>query len=265
MQRSRSHNVVPNRGGKPRIPEPTHAERARTLVHLSRIGTLSTLSLRQPGFPFGSVTAYALDDRGRPLLLLSALAMHTQNLRADPRASLLVAEEDTGRDPLGAGRLTLLGEASPVPAEDAGAARELYLERQPDARSWIDFSDFGLYRLDPVDVYYVGGFGVMGWITAADYAAAAADPLAGSAAGILGHVNEDHADALVLLARHFAGQPAEEATMTRVDRLGFHLRLKAAGRFHGCRIAFLREVTSADEAREVLVEMVGQARSPSPA
>lgn len=74
-------------------------------------------------------------------------------------------------------------------------------------------------------------------------------------------MNDDHADALVLLARHFAGQPAEEATMTRVDRLGFHVRVKAGGRFHGCRIAFLREVASPGEVRKVLVEMVGQARA----
>lgn len=174
VKRSRSHNVVPGRGGKPEIPEPSHAERARTLVHLGRVGTLSTHSVHTPGFPFGSVTPYALDDRGRPLFLISALAMHTRNLRADPRASLLVAEEDTGQDPLVAGRVTLLGETSAVPDEETGGVRERYLERQPDARSWIDYADFIFFRLEPVAVYYVGGFGVMGWVKAADYAAASA-------------------------------------------------------------------------------------------
>src|SRR3954463_14944951 len=87
---------------QPTVPEPTFAERARTLVHLGRIGSLSTLSRKQPGFPFGSLMPYGLDEHGRPIFLISTMAMHTQNLRADPRASLLVTQEDAGGDPLGA-------------------------------------------------------------------------------------------------------------------------------------------------------------------
>lgn len=255
-----SHNVVPNTGDAPEVPEPTFAERARTLVHLGRVGTLSTLSERRPGFPFGSVMPYSLDGEGRPLFLISALAMHTRNLRADPRSSLLAAEESAGRDPLGAGRVTLVGEATAVPESEVGAVRERYLERHPNASYWIDYPDFSFFRLEVADLYYVGGFGVMGWVEAGDYAAARADPLADTAPGIVGHMNDDHADALVLLARHFANKPAEKATMTRVDRLGFHLRCEAGGRYEGCRVAFTREVTSPGEARKVLVDMVRQAR-----
>ncbi len=74
---------------QPPVPEPAFAERARTLLYLGRIGSLSTLSRKQPGFPFGSVMPYGLDDRGRPIFLISTMAMHTQNLQSDPRASLL--------------------------------------------------------------------------------------------------------------------------------------------------------------------------------
>ena len=74
-------------GGPPPTPEPSYAERARTLVHLARAGTLSTLSRRHPGHTFGSVMPYAPDPRGAPLLLISSMAMHTQNLEADPRAT----------------------------------------------------------------------------------------------------------------------------------------------------------------------------------
>jgi putative heme iron utilization protein len=86
------------------------------------------------------------------------------------------------------------------------------------------------------------------------------DPLSDAAAGILEHMNADHADALVLLARKFAGIEAQEATMISVDRLGFNVRLKTPDRMRGARIAFLREVRSPDETRKVLVEMVKQAR-----
>jgi len=75
---------------QPPVPEPSFSERARTLVYLSRIGSLSTLSRKQPGFPFGSVMPYGLDERARPLFLISTMAMHTQNLQADLRAGLLV-------------------------------------------------------------------------------------------------------------------------------------------------------------------------------
>src|ERR1700756_3793922 len=87
--------------GQPPIPEPSFAERARTLMHAGRIGSLSTLSRKQPGFPFGSLMPYALDGQGRPLFLISTMAMHTQNLQADPRASLLITQTDAVGDPLG--------------------------------------------------------------------------------------------------------------------------------------------------------------------
>src|SRR6058998_2021526 len=80
--------------------EPTYAERARTLVHLGRAGALSTVSRKHPGWPFGSVMPYALDDSGRPLFLISSMAMHTQNLQQDARASLLVHPSEAGGDPL---------------------------------------------------------------------------------------------------------------------------------------------------------------------
>ena len=246
---------------QPPVPEPTFAERARTLVYLGRIGSLSTLSRKQPGFPFGSVMPYGLDDHGRPIFLISTMAMHTQNLQADPRASLLVTQEDAGGDPLGASRVTLVGNVLPVPDAEVAEARKLYLARHANSKYWVDFEDFSFYRMDVVDVYYVGGFGVMGWVSASDYDRSQPDPLADSMAEIIQHMNADHKDALVLLARKFARIESQEATMTAVDRLGFHVRLKTQDGMRGARIAFLREVSNPAETRKVLVEMVQQARS----
>ena len=100
----------------------------------------------------------------------------------------------------------------------------------------------------------------MGWVLASDYVHAQPDPLADSAAGIIEHMNTDHKDALVLLARVFGGMESQEAAMTAVDRLGFHVRLKTADGMKGIRIGFLREVSNPAETRKVLVEMVQQAR-----
>ncbi len=242
------------------MPEPSHAEQARTLVHLEQTGTLGTLSRRHPGHPFVSVMPYATDERGRPLLLISRLAMHTQNLEGDPRASLLVAQTGIGEDPLALARVTVMGRAARLEPAERAAAREHYLARHSNAVHWVEFDDFAFWRLDPADVYFVGGFGAMGWVEVADYAAARPDPLAEAALGIIEHMNHDHADALLLYARVLGGVPADAAEMVAVDRLGFKLRTRGAEGPRGCRIAFAREVTSAEACRAVLIEMLADCR-----
>ena len=229
-------------------------------MYLGRIGSLSTLSRKQPGFPFGSVMPYGLDEQGRPIFLISTMAMHTQNLQADSRAALLVTQNDASGDPLGASRVTLIGNVVPIPHPEVAEARKLYLACYANSKYWVDFEDFSFYRMEVADVYYVGGFGVMGWVSASEYVQSHPDPLADSVTEIIQHMNRDHKDALVLLARKFAGMEAQEAAMTAVDRLGFQVRLKTQEGMKGARIAFLREVANAAETRKVLVEMVQQAR-----
>src|SRR6266403_2473169 len=154
---------------QPAVPEPTFAERARTLAYLGRIGSLSTLSRKQAGFPFGSVMPYGLENRGRPIFLISTMAMHTQNLQADPRVSLLITQPDASGDPLGASRVTLIGNVLTIPEPEVADARTLYLVRYANSKYWVDFEDFSFYRMELVDVYYVGGFGVMGWVSCSEY------------------------------------------------------------------------------------------------
>ena len=221
---------------------------------------LATSSRRHSGHPFGSVTPYALDAVGHPVFLISAMAMHTQNLEIDPRASLLITQPDWNDDPLASGRLTLMGHARKLGAAHAAEVRSVYLARQPRARYWVDFDDFAFWLLDIYDVYFVGGFAAMDWVTVADYAAARPDPLADAAPGIIQHMNQDHADALVAYARHYAGEAPDEAVMVTVDRLGFKLRLRHGDRLSSIRIPFPREVTTATQSREVLIYMLRRAR-----
>jgi putative heme iron utilization protein len=217
----------------PPAAEPTHAERARTLVAGSNRGVLSTLALDPPGYPFGSIATYALDGAGRPIVFVSTMAEHTRNAAADPRASLIVAEPvagvigDTpnpgGSDPLAAGRVTLVGDLLEVEPGERPAVRDVYLDANPSSAYYIDFGDFSFWRLEVRRVRYVGGYGRMSWVEAADYAAAEPDPLAGEpAAGIVEHMNAEHTGNLVLMARAFGARPeATSAVMTAVDRYGF--------------------------------------------
>jgi len=244
----------------PQPPEPSFAEKARTLVHLARTGALATHSRHAAGFPFASVAPYGVDADGAPTFLISTMAMHTQNLLADERASLLISQPDWDGDPLAGARLTLIGPIRRAADDALATLRADYLVRHENARYWVDFRDFHFYRMEVVDLYWVGGFGSMGWVETADYRDAAVDPLAESAAGILAHMNRDHADALVLYCKAFAGVVAEEADMIAVDRLGFRVRARTADGMRGLRLNFRRPAHTPEEARAALVAMVHEAR-----
>lgn len=241
-------------------PEPSYAERVKTLLTNERVGTIATQSARHAGWPFASVMPYALTGDGVPVFLISGMAIHTQNALADPRASLLVMQSGGDADPLGSPRATLLGTVARIEAPSA-ALRSAYVERHPMSRHWIDYSDFGFFRLDITNVYFVGGFGVMGWVEASDYRAAEPDPLAASAAEIIEHMNADHAEAVLAITQHSGGLAAEDAVMVSCDRLGFVVRARTAEGMKGVRIAFPEAVTSSDEARRVLVAMSREARA----
>lgn len=241
-------------------PETSHAERARTLLSLNQMGVLSTHSKICEGFPFGSTMPYALDEAGRPLFLISNMAMHTKNLKADPRASLFVTSLDSDGDPLGAGRLTLVGTTEQVPDEDLEKARAAYLALHENAKYYVDFADFSFWRLVTERLYFVGGFGVMGWVEKTDFDAATADPLAQFAAGIIEHMNTDHEDSMLKIALNQKEIQASEAVMTSVDRLGFDIRLKTPDRMRSVRIAFPDEVRDSDQCRQAFIQLAHQAR-----
>lgn len=135
------------------------AARGRALLGAGLSGALSTHSADRPGFPFASLALYALDERGRPLFLLSGLAVHARNLAADPRASLMVAEGGAQSS----ARVTVIGRAVKLSGDDADTGRAAYLARHPGAKAWASFGDFSLWRLEPEDAYVVAGFGSAGW------------------------------------------------------------------------------------------------------
>jgi putative heme iron utilization protein len=243
--------------------EPTHAERCRTLVASETRGALSTIAAQPEGYPYGSVASYGLDEQGNPLLFVSTMAEHTQNALRDPRASLLVAEPvPEGADPLASGRVTLMGEMRAVEASNRDLARERYLDANPAAAYYIDFGDFDFYRLTVQSIRYVGGYGRMSWVEPEQYAVAGPDPLVGAAAGIIEHMNDDHADAQVLFCRHFAARPdTTSATMSAVDRYGFEMiAVSEAGRV-AVRLAFPDECLTGTDVREAMVAMVLEARA----
>ena len=251
--------AAPGGAAGPPPPEPSHAERCRTLVAGQSRGTLCTLATDPEGYPYGSVASYALDVDGNPLLFVSRMAEHTQNALRDPRASLLASEPvPEGADPLASGRVTLVGLLSQV---DREVARDRYLAANPTAAYYIEFGDFVFYRLDVESIRYVGGYGRMSWVDAGAYATAEPDPLAPLAAGIIWHMNADHGEAQVLYCRHLAGRPdTVAATMSAVDRYGFEMVAEGPGGRAAVRLGFPEPCTTGDGVRRAMVAMVGEAR-----
>ncbi|CAN5240059.1 DUF2470 domain-containing protein [soil metagenome] len=262
-----------SRGGPPTYTQqgaqtPSHGERTRTLLAGRTDGTLSTVALEPAGFPFGSIVTFALDDDGAPLILMSTMAEHARNLAGDARASLLVTEAGEGAGRLAAARATLIGTVEPVPEPHAEDALERYMASHPGA-FWARFPDFGVQRLDIQAVRYVRGFGEMSWVEVADYAAATADPVAPAEAGIVSHMNDDHAGSLHEMVAAFLGVEGEVTAvqMLTCDRYGFEVQIALApgtapsGEMAFGRIGFPAPLAEASEARQAMVDLVGAARS----
>jgi len=245
------------------VPTPTHAERARTLVARIATGTLCTIAVEPAGYPYGSFVTVAFDG-GNPVFLISTLAEHTHNLERDARASLLVAEGGSD-DPLANGRVTMLGECRRIAADETGEltrAREAFLAVHPNARYYADFRDFAFWKLHVGAVRYIGGYGRMSWVPTGEWHAAEPDPLGSAAAGILAHMNADHADALVLYCNAFSkARDVSSASMTGIDRYGFEMSARTAEGPRPVRLAFPQPVSTAEDARAALIAMVTEARA----
>ena len=237
---------------------PSAAEEARTIAASTNTGTLA--SLTATGDPWASFVTYGLLG-GAPVLCVSHLAEHGRNLAADPRASLAVVAPHGEADPLASPRITLAGVVEQPKGAELDAARAAHVAGVPAARFYIDYSDFAVWVLRVHRVRWVGGYGRMDSATAADYTAAAADPLRPVVAGAIEHLNADHSVALAEMARALGGYPdADSAGCTGVDRYGLDLKVDTKRGPAYTRVGFGRRLESADELRSAAAELVQRAR-----
>ena len=203
----------------------TAEKNARELLLKEYRGVLSTHSKSMPGFPFGSVVPYCLDEQGRPLILISRIAQHTHNLQKDAKCSLLVGERGA-EDVQAAGRLTLLAEARQLEAPaDIEAAAESSYRHFPESRDYHSAHDFDFWVLEPVRWRFIGGFGAIHWLQDVNLA----NPHAGEAErGMVEHMNDDHASAIAHYVQLAGLSDREPARLVGIDSEGFHLRIGKA-------------------------------------
>ena len=225
----------------------------RSLMRSLDRATLSTGMANEDGWPYGSLVMVSVDQDGSPLLLLSDLAEHTANLKADPRVCLLFDGTVGLAEPLTGARASVLGRVEKI---DDERMAERYLRRHPSARMFAGFEDFNFYRVTVERAHIVAGFGKIHWVEAADILSPRVPELEEAEAGIVAHMNEDHADANQLYASVLLGRDGEGWEMTGCDAEGCDLR------FGGdvARLEYDQPVCNADETRKALVALVKRAR-----
>ncbi|MFC0240456.1 HugZ family pyridoxamine 5'-phosphate oxidase [Rhodopseudomonas telluris] len=230
---------------------------AKSLLRRRREGALATL-MRDGGAPYCSLVNLASAPDGAPVLLISRLAVHTRNLLADPRVSLMLDERAEG-DPLEGARIMLMGEAVAAGSDELPTLRMRYLAAHPGAEAYIDFTDFSLYRIITSGAHLVAGFGRIVDLAASDYLTdlTDADDLLAAEPSAVAHMNADHLIALNLYATRLLAAAAADWRCTGLDPEG--LDLQADTRV--LRLDFPERVTTAAQLRDMLKRMADIARS----
>lgn len=227
---------------------------AKKLMREARSGALATL-MAGTGDPYCSLVNVASAADGAPLLLISRLAVHTKNILADARVSLMLDERKPG-DPLEGARVMLAGTAAKT---DSAAAKRRYLARQPEAEMFVGFADFAFYEVKLKGAHLVAGFGRIVDLKPADILTdlTGAEALLDAEAGAVEHMNADHADTLRLYATRLLGAPDGDWRCVGCDPDGLDLQ---DGRT-GLRLPFPQRVSQPGMLRAVLKQMADTARA----
>ncbi len=228
------------------------AQEARVLLRSTDAGILCAHSVELEGYPFGSVTPYSTTIKGEVVVYLSTIAQHTKNIQANPKVCLTVMDYQSP-DKQAAGRVTVVGDAMQVPEDEADEVQERYFNFFLDSRGYAGAHDFAFYKIQPVRVRYIGGFGKIYWIEPEQWLRAIPE-WKSDEAYIIDHMNSDHQSSLNAICAHYVGKETEAARLIAVDVEGFHIRT-------GKQIHYLPFSAACETLSAVRSEMVQMART----
>ncbi|KAG4940302.1 hypothetical protein JHK87_044173 [Glycine soja] len=235
-------------------------EEIRTVLDRSVRGMLSTFSKKFDGYPSGSMVDFACDSNGYPILAVSDLAVHSKDLTANPKCSLLVARDPEDRTDL---VITVHGDAISVPENEREAVRAAYLARHPNA-FWVDFGDFRFLRIEPKVVRFVSGVATAllgsGEFSGDEYKSAKVDPIAQFSKPVASHMNKDHAEDNKVIVQHWTSAPVDFADILDLDSLGFNVKAGYQGDTFKLRVPFPRRAEDRKDVKTLIVEMLQAAR-----
>jgi putative heme iron utilization protein len=233
------------------------AKLARSLLRRRRQGALATL-MAGSGDPYCSLVNLASHSDGTPILLISRLALHTRNIMADHRVSLMLDERADG-DPLEGSRIMLAGRAEQASDDELAGLRRRYLNAHPSAEAFVEFKDFSFFRIRPSGMHLVAGFGRIVDLGPAQFLTDISDAadLLEAEQGAVEHMNEDHRDAMSLYATKLLGAEALDWRCTGCDPDGIDMQADDKT----LRLDFPERVRSGTQLRKMLVKLVGEARA----
>ena len=233
------------------------ARLARSLLRRRRQGALATLTA-DSGDPYCSLVNVASYADGSPILLISRLALHTKNILADSRVSLMLDERAEG-DPLEGSRIMLAGRADEAGADDLPVLRRRYLNAHPSSKAFVNFNDFSFFRIRPSGAHLVAGFGrivdLKPELFLTDISDAGA--LLEAEQGAIDHMNADHRDAMNLYATKLLGAGTADWSCTGCDPDGLDLQAGTKT----LRLDFPRRIITPAALRQTLKELADQARA----
>jgi putative heme iron utilization protein len=234
-------------------PDFSPTKAAKKLLREGRSGALATLMAGSDN-PYCSLVNVATAADGSPLLLISGLALHTKNILADARVSLMLDERKDG-DPLEGARVTLMGTASRT---DDPAARRRYLARHPSAEMFAGFADFAFYQINLSGAHLVAGFGRIVDLPPAGLLTdlSGAEALMEAEPEIVAHMNDDHAETCRLYATKLLGAADGPWRCVGSDPEGLELQMQRTA----LRLTFPQRITSPGVLRQVLKQLAEQAR-----
>jgi putative heme iron utilization protein len=230
---------------------------ARSLLRRSRQGALATL-MPDSGDPYCSLVNVASHCDGSPILLISRLALHTRNILADPRVSLMLDERAEG-DPLEGARIMLAGRAEQAGDAEDAVLRRRYLNAHPAAEVFVNFKDFLFFQIRPAAAHLVAGFGRIVDLKPGQFLTdiSDADALLEAEQGAVEHMNADHREAMNLYATRLLGAEQADWRCTGCDPDGMDMQAGA----QILRLGFPERVTSGTALRKMLVKLAGDARA----
>jgi heme iron utilization protein len=230
---------------------------ARSLLRRSRQGALATL-MAGSGDPYCSLVNVASYPDGSPILLISRLAVHTRNILADSRVSLMLDERAEG-DPLEGSRIMLLGRAEEASGDGVAILRRRYLNAHPSAEAFVNFKDFSFFRIRPSGTHLVAGFGRILDLKPEKFLIDISDAsaLLEAEQDAIDHMNADHRAATNLYATRLLGAEPADWRCSGCDPEGLDLQTGATV----LRLDFPERVTGPDELRKMLVRLAGEARA----
>ena len=233
---------------------------AKSLLRRSRQGALATL-MAGSGDPYCSLVNLASHPDGSPILLISRLAVHTRNILADSRVSLMLDERAAG-DPLEGARIMLSGWAETATADELDLVRRRYLNAHPSAEGFVSFADFLFFRVRPAGTHLVAGFGRIVDLKPARFLTdlSAAEELLAAEEGAVEHINADHRDTMNLYATRLLGGSEGDWRCTGCDPEGLDMQSGSTV----LRLEFPERVSSGQELRKMLVKLAGEARTKAP-